>query len=667
MNAIARMLGGPGIFLLGLLAPSATSAAGTLGAPSQEAVDAAIAAPLIHYNRNLSGGAHTHGAFHGGASVLLAVAAHLGNTSADARLLQQMRHTITGGNDITANGGYPAQHERHVTGTYAIARRTPRIWDQLTAAEKNRIDLTMKAALVASAFTTSDSNPHIAAGTQQYALDGDANLHRSWNPNFREGMIGGVLVGMSYFGGAAAATEILDNYNHASFVSELSSAGLTNIHQTFNWKAANPSSNAPSGTKIQNAVRNYRLFGSPLSSHMAIYQSLSTDTYGKNVIAGLNGGAGIGGAGRILSGADTLPNPGAPGMLKEFDSVDGGGPRSSAHYAYDGLRPHQTNQLALIVGGLWPAADPVATAAVARMETGNTDFWYKIEKGYSNYSAGKAQGVFDLSLSATYGFVYNRAVWEEVLKPFHGLGPGGGPPPLFPAGTRVLTTAPVVVGASAGGAALGDQANGAFGTIVEGPAEDGEGDQWWRVDFDEGPDGWCREASLTEAPVSDFLTTSPGGAWRNRALEPMSGRFGYVFNMRADAAGIDAVTGFSASSAAAYSDLAVILRFSNTGAIDARNGGVYQAANPLAYSPGVTYRVTLTIDTGSGRYSATVAPPTGDPVLIADDYAFRSEQSGVASLANLAAFAEGGSHTTSGLTIHPRPSPPTGLRPRNRD
>ena len=84
---------------------------------------------------------------------------------------------------------------------FAIAKQTPRIWDQLTTAEKTKVDLVMKAAFIASAFTTADNNPYILAGTQQYTLDADPNLDRNWNPNYREGMLGGVLVGMVYFGG----------------------------------------------------------------------------------------------------------------------------------------------------------------------------------------------------------------------------------------------------------------------------------------------------------------------------------------------------------------------------------------------------------------------------------------------------------------------------------
>ncbi|MEO7098486.1 MAG: lyase [Luteolibacter sp.] len=396
-------------------------AAGVIHSPSQAAVNAAIAAPLITYRKNFSGGAYTDQAFSGGSSIALAVASYAGNTSADARLLQQIRYTLTPWNEICANGGYPAQHERHVTGMFAIVKQTPRIWNQLSAAEITKIDLIMKACLVSSAFTTANNNPFILAGTQQYSIDGDPNLNRDWNPNYREGMIGGVLVGMAYFGGPTAASAILNGYNHAQFLADLSANNLPNIYQIFNWKAANPTSGAPSGTMIENGVRNYAYHNSPLASYMDIYYSLLTDTYGMSVNAGLNGGAGINGAGKIVSGAATLPNPGALGMLKEFDSADGNGPRSSLIYAYDGFRPHQTNQLVLIICGFWQRGTNIANTAAARMNIGDTDLWYKIEKGYIGYAKGASQGVMDQSFSTGWGFVYTRSLWEDVLKPYHGL------------------------------------------------------------------------------------------------------------------------------------------------------------------------------------------------------------------------------------------------------
>jgi hypothetical protein len=94
--------------LTGLVSPAFSS---VLNSPPQPAVNAAISAPLITYRRSFSGGAYTNGAWFGGASINLAVARHAGNTTADARLLQQIRHSIIGTNAICANGGYPAQHE----------------------------------------------------------------------------------------------------------------------------------------------------------------------------------------------------------------------------------------------------------------------------------------------------------------------------------------------------------------------------------------------------------------------------------------------------------------------------------------------------------------------------------------------------------------------------
>jgi len=404
---------------LSLCIPFAATPAAALNSPSQAAVNAAIGCSLINYGTWYSGGAYTNGAWFGGASIVLAVASHAGNTTADARLLQQIRHTLTPGNEICANGGYPAQHERHVTGMFAIVKNTPRIWNQLTAVEKTKTDLIMKAAFVASAFTTSNNNPYVLAGSQQYTLDGDSNLGRDWNPNYREGMLGGVLVGMVYFGGPAAAQAVLDNYNHTQFVADLNKSGLPNTYQIFNWKVANPSSPAPSGTMIQNAVKNYKYYLSGLSDYLGLYVSLVNDTYGKNVNAGLNNGAGINGAGKIYTGAATLPNPGAAGMLKEFDSSDGGGARSSLIYAYDGFRPHQTNQLVLIIGSYWPKGSATANASVTRQKIGNTDLWYKLDKGYIDYSSGQNRGLIGAAFREDHGFEYVSSLWTDVLLPYH--------------------------------------------------------------------------------------------------------------------------------------------------------------------------------------------------------------------------------------------------------
>jgi len=654
--------------LAGMLGIGAAVAADLPG-PSQTAVDAAIAAPLISFHRSFSGGAHTNGAFFGGASIALAVAAHAGNTSADARLLEQIRWTLTPGKEPTANGGYPAQHERHATGMFVIVKNTPRIWDMLTTAEKARIDLIMKATLVANAFTTSDNNPYVKANTQEYALDGDNNLNRDWNPNYREGMIGGVLTGMSYFGTATAKT-ILADYNHAAFVAELNANNLPNIYETFNWKVANPTSPAPSGSAIEAAVDSYKYYANSLDNYLKIYEALLKDTYGQAVNAGLNNGAGIDGAGKIVSGADTLPNKGVIGMLKEFDSSDANGKRSSFIYAFDGYRPHMTNQLSLIVAGYWQPTSTTATLAVTRMNIGNTDLWYKAEKGYIGYAKGKAQALVDYpSYGGSRGFAYNRSLWDDVLRPYHGLPDGGGDPPpeppTFAAGARIEVTAATNVRASASASAalVATAADGAFGSVMAGPTT-ADGIEWWQVYFDNGVTGWISGADFAAAPATEYMATT-GAGWLNKAITPQTGTFTVSFNMRPSATAIDALTGLSATSASGYSGVAAVVRFASTGVIDARNGGAYQAANALTYQAGVVYRVQMTINVTNRTYSATVTPPGASPVTIANNYAFRTEQASVTSLANIAAFAQVGSHVVSGIIVQGASTPPTaptGLR-----
>lgn len=644
-----------------------------LPSPSQAAVDAAKVCQLISFNRGFSGGAHTNGAWFGGANITLAVASYAGNTSGDARLLEQIRHTLTPGNEPTCNGGYPAQHERHATGMFVIVKNTPRIWDQLTAGEKSRIDLIMKAALVANAFTTCDNNPYVKADAQEYALDGDDNLNRDWNPNYREGMIGGVLTGFAYFGGAAPTQAILTNYNHAAFVAELGANNLPNIRETFNWKAANPTSKAPSGSTIEAAVDTYKYYGSTLTDHMKIYQALVNDTYGRNVNAGLNNGAGIDGAGKIVSGADTLPNKGVLGMLKEFNATDANGARSSWVYAFDGYRPHLTNQLALITAGFWDKSGSIAQGAVTRMNIGNTDLWYKAEKGYIGYAKGKAQNTVDYpSYGPSRGFTYNRSLWDDVLKVYHGLSGGTDPdpdpdpePPVFPAGTRMLTStaAPLRASAASGGTVVGTMSLGSYGTVLGGPVV-ADGITWWQVYSDSGVTGWIDAAHFSAAPASEYLNTANGG-WQVRSIPAQTGTFTISFNVRPSATNIDALTGLSTSTPSAFSHLAAVVRFGPSGVFDARNGGGYAATNVLNYQAGVTYRVQMTVNVTARTYSATVTPPNGAPVTIANNYAFRTEQASVTSLSYISASASIGTHTTSGIVLQGASSPPsapTGLR-----
>jgi hypothetical protein len=387
-----------------------------------QTVECAIAYPLTRHTRHAVNRMHTMMGAAGGAPVILALAAHARDQRADYRLLEQIRFSIQAGNEITANGGYCAQHERYITAMYAIARQTPHIWSQLSQDEIQRIDLLMKAGLISSAFTTSDFNPFILNATQEFTIDGDANLSREWNPNFREGMVGGVLAGIAYFSATGAARDILAKYSHSDFVAELRRLNLTNLTETFSWKEVHSESGAPTGEQIESAVRGYRHRGLGLDDPMALYRLLTDNTFGRLVNCGLKGGGGIdagdgGKAGVLLAGCESLPNRGRIGMLKEFDAFDVPGLRSSSLYSYDGFRCNLVNQIVLIVSGLWREGE-IANACVDRIRIGAEDLWFKIDHGYANFAKGDRQPTLTPTTTGHALDVF-RPLWFDFVAPLH--------------------------------------------------------------------------------------------------------------------------------------------------------------------------------------------------------------------------------------------------------
>jgi hypothetical protein len=392
--------------------------AGALGHPSQTVVGDAIMAALSSYHRNASTG-DIWCLPCDGAPVMLAAAAYTGDTSADARLLQQMRELLGNGKDPFGTGGYAANDERNATAMYAIAKRIPRIFGQLSVAEIHKIDLIMEGTLVADIYATADKTN---TGGPPRTFDGSTNSNRDWNPNYREGMIGAVLVGTEYFGGQTPTEALLAAYDHAAFTAELQSNGLSNLYFTFDTYQSNPSAGAPSPQAVQQGIAGYSMHGITLGQLLDLYVNLANDTFSATVSCGLNGGSGIlvGSvyAGRVVSGCSALPNAGAVGMEKEFDGVDANGARSDASYVRLGLRTNLFNQLVLVVYGDWKDTT-ASVAAVKQLAFGVTDFFYKAKLGYQDYSHGTDQGLFQCGNSMDCPL--NQALWTQVLAPVHGL------------------------------------------------------------------------------------------------------------------------------------------------------------------------------------------------------------------------------------------------------
>ena len=385
--------------------PDAATPPRELPALPASAIDDAIAAPLGWFGQNSAGTRYCADCT--GASIVLALAAHSGEDRADARLLEQIRRVIANGRDPFGTGAYMAQHERLMTAMFAIAKRTPRVWDQLTADEVARIDLAMEGTLVGSAYTTADRTNADGPPT---SLTGSTNLNRGWNPNYREGMIGAMIVGTLYFGGREATEAVLDDFDHAAFVAALEDHGLTNMLAVFTGEG-------PSGAQIEAGIEGYRYLDLHLGQLPEFFVGLTEHTFGRTVECAYDGvGIDLGGgesSGTILAGCDELPNLGAAGMLLELHGVDGSGPRSSLTYAFDGFRPNLVNHVTLIVYDALPRS-PELDAAFELVRVGTTDLRYKLEHGYRSYANGSDRGVLQLEDGRGHGMEFLAPLYEAV-------------------------------------------------------------------------------------------------------------------------------------------------------------------------------------------------------------------------------------------------------------
>jgi uncharacterized protein YjdB len=139
--------------------------------------------------------------------------------------------------------------------------------------------------------------------------------------------------------------------------------------------------------------------------------------------------------------------------------------------------------------------------------------------------------------------------------------------------------------------------------------------------------------------------------WANTSFGAQAGSFTAVFDVIPNAAGMDGLTALSAGSASRNSDMAVTVRFNAEGEIDARNGGSYSAANAITYTAGTRYHFRLVVDVASHSYSVYVTPAGGSELTIGTGFAFRTEQSTVTSLANLAVQANSGTHQVCDFAI----------------
>jgi hypothetical protein len=162
------------------------------------------------------------------------------------------------------------------------------------------------------------------------------------------------------------------------------------------------------------------------------------------------------------------------------------------------------------------------------------------------------------------------------------------------------------------------------------------------------------------APISEPEQSTEGIRSFDLSAE-QKGSFELSFDATPLADKIDCFTGIAESTPRRANDVAVIVRFNDSGVIDARNGNSFAADQKLGYASGRTYRVRMVVDMTHKTYSVFVAPAGEAEVALAKNYAFRSGQGSARSLGKLVlagykgpnGFA--GGHRVSGISLKPAP------------
>jgi hypothetical protein len=153
----------------------------------------------------------------------------------------------------------------------------------------------------------------------------------------------------------------------------------------------------------------------------------------------------------------------------------------------------------------------------------------------------------------------------------------------------------------------------------------------------------AKSASPAILAPGDCVTSAAGEAWKNGFVPQQTGKFRTILNLLPFEAPIDGVVGLSNGPADSFRDLAAIVRFNPNGFLDVRNGNSYMADLQLRYGAEIDARVHLKVDISSGLYDVDFESVDDTLYPLARGYRFRSEQTGVTRLDNLASLVDSAS------------------------
>ena len=351
---------------------------------SEEAIKLAQAGGLIRFDEDAPGGSHTVN-FRSGEFVL-AANSYAGDQRTDAKLLEQLVNVIRNGNEPTSTGvGYIDLAQLATLCMFLLVRKMPRLWDELEQGQREMVRKIVWGATISSAFVSSDHNPYVVAKTKEKGING-VGTSRTFNANFRLGMVGPYVIGKLFEQADGQANPFLaGDFSHAKWIEFLGQAPISaNLTKTYTRHTAA----GPTVAEFEGCLRKPFSYWGAKTPMEIVTQALS-QAAGGTIFEGLEAGAGKVGTNAKVGGTfgkgpqSGIPHLGEPGMFDEFKTVDGGGPRSSAHYCSHNLTGCAVLSYALAARGHWMPKDHPALLDLLVVAAG--DFGYRVSDGVGGW------------------------------------------------------------------------------------------------------------------------------------------------------------------------------------------------------------------------------------------------------------------------------------------
>ncbi|NQX58646.1 DUF7594 domain-containing protein [Paenibacillus qinlingensis] len=278
-------------------------------------------------------------------------------------------------------GGLDSRGQSPLIYSIGLMWNDQEVMNMFTADEKSKLLTLFKAGLISTAYTINDYNEsgNLRPG-DRLGMNGDANNWigtgvNYWEPNLT------IFYAASFILGLENVKDILQNYNHASFINELNEKGLTKIKESFektnnfSTAATEAAKLAEKGVKVQNTIKpsNWSFKGVSLEQFLQNPLKLHDATQSKSWTHPAQEG-------------DYL---GQLGMGHEFDAIDSKGSRQSASYTVLGIDPSLQNTRLMAYFGYLnaPGNESMADNITKLQRVGVSDYYAKVINGYFTQSS----------------------------------------------------------------------------------------------------------------------------------------------------------------------------------------------------------------------------------------------------------------------------------------